>query len=192
MFWSLKQSLRDTFGSLSKTPSCLMHIVTFADNRLQERYTYNGLKSLKIYDQGEFVRKLNEEAADLLNDRGCIVFHQALKLYQEKKLNLSYRGNLVIESFGESESYQATSSTCNCTYYKEFQSPCIHVIYIRSVLENLQTFEKQIFHMRYHRSEDHSTDIPGRPNDVADDVDFLRQMQSNSTQTKWTKVMNLK
>ena len=26
--------------------------------------------------------------------------------------------------------------------------------------------------MRYHRSEDHSTDIPGRPNDVADDDDF--------------------
>ena len=67
MFWSLKQSLRDTIGSLSKTPSCLMHIVTFADNRLQERYTYYGLKSLKIYDQDEFVRKLNEEAADLLD-----------------------------------------------------------------------------------------------------------------------------
>ena len=112
MFWSLKQSLRDTFGNLSKTPSCLMHIVTFADNRLEERYNYNKLKSLKIYGQDEFVRKLNEEAADLLNDRGCIVFHQALKLYQEKKINLSYRGNLVIESFGELEkSYQATSST---------------------------------------------------------------------------------
>ena len=121
-----------------------MHILTFADNRLQERYTYNGLKSLKIYDQDEFVLKLNEEAADPLSDRGCIVFHHALKLYQEKRINLSYRGNLVIESFGESEkSYLATSSTCNCSYYKEFQSPCTHVIYMRSEVENVQTFEKQ-------------------------------------------------
>ena len=47
-----------------------------------------------------------------------------------------------------------------------------YVIYIRSEVENLQTFEKQIFHERYHRREDHSTDIPGRPNDVADDDDF--------------------
>lgn len=133
MFWCLKLSLNDTLGSLPTTVTSIIHLVTFADNRLQESYRDNSLRSLKIYDQDKFVRDLNEESCDKLNDRGCIIFHRALKDFQTRKESLSYvdTGG-VLEKFSDSEkNYAATNTACNCSFHQEHQSPCRHIIFLR-------------------------------------------------------------
>ena len=68
---------------------CFIHVVTFSDNRLRESYSYNGLRTLKIFDQDGFIRKLNEESSEYFNDCGCILFHQVLKEYQEKRVSIT-------------------------------------------------------------------------------------------------------
>ena len=189
MFWSLKQSLNDTFVSLSNTSSCIIHVMKFSDNRLRERYSYNALKTLKIFDQNEFIRKLNEESADHLNDRGCIVFHQMLKVYEERKGNLSPCLEGVVERFSSGENiYHATSTSCDCTYSKEYQSPCRHIIFQRSEVENIHAFDKDLFHPRYHRCEDHSFDIPtqvtGGNNDDSFNSDVVDPYEDESDVTE--------
>ena len=47
-FWSLKQSLKDTFGGLPDTSSSIIHVINFVDNRLKERYNYTAAKSLRF------------------------------------------------------------------------------------------------------------------------------------------------
>ena len=75
MFWSLNKSIRDTFTSLPKTIASVMHLVKFADQRIEERSQLNIMRSLKIYSSDPFISELNEKASLALNDRGCIIFN---------------------------------------------------------------------------------------------------------------------
>ena len=151
MFWTLKQSISDTFSSLPNTHSSIIHLLTFADSRLTERYNYNTLRTLKIFDNDKFIRDLNEEAAEQLNDRGCVIFHQALKAYQERKGKLFESFGVVLEKFSDIfEVYVATIKSRNCTIFMEHQAPC-------RKYNEAPIFDKSLFHARYHRDETHNS-----------------------------------
>ena len=87
-FWSLKLSLKDTFGSLPDTISTIVHLIEFIDKRLSERRIFAETKSLVIYDSNEIIYALNTEASQILNERGCRIFRRALKLYLKEKMVL--------------------------------------------------------------------------------------------------------
>ena len=67
-FRNLKLSITDTFKSIPNTPTALIHLVTFADDHLKEKYLTGTKKALRIYSSNPQIRKLSEEASLLLND----------------------------------------------------------------------------------------------------------------------------
>ena len=60
-FWSLKESLKDTFTKTPKTSEAIIHLVKFINDRLQERSIFHNNKRLVIFDAEENIRDLNKE-----------------------------------------------------------------------------------------------------------------------------------
>ena len=157
-FRALKQSVEDTFVSVPKTIHAIMHLVQFADVRLQERYCKVTNRVLRIFHQNEEIRTLNEEASKELNDRGCKLFNKVLGRLEEKRKDLSLIAGGVKESFshGEFKDYITSPTSCNCSFFANNQAPCFHILFIRR-LDHLgdpgqSIFDKNIFNIRYHRN----------------------------------------
>ena len=153
--------------SLPNTMVAAVNLVKFADQRLEEKYTFNQNKVLIIYDENEEIRKNNEEASKVLNDRGCVIFHAALKkLFESKhKLTLNETGNVTEEYTADKlVSYQTTLTSCNCSFFQNHQSPCAHILFLRRS-KSEPIFCLDIIHDRYIRgrsvesTEDNSTNV---------------------------------
>ena len=156
MFWTLKRSIREKFVSLPKTVSSIQHIVKYAENRLVEKTNSNTLQSLRIYSSDPFIRELNTVASLQLNHRGCMIFNRSLEAYKKFEDNMKLHSEGVIETFKDTEKiYITTKTSCNCSFMKEHQSPCRHVIFLRTADEECDVFSLDIFNKRYHRV-DHS------------------------------------
>ena len=158
-FAILKRSIADTFVTVPKTVKAIKHLVEFADERLKDRYLAVTNRVLKIYHPDEKIRSLNEEASKHLNDLGCKTFFKSLCRFEEKRNNMELVAGGVKEIFSndEEKNYTTTSSSCNCTFFANYQAPCSHMIYIRR-LDNMydsskSIFNKAIFDIRYHRNE---------------------------------------
>ena len=156
-FGVLKKSIADTFVTLPKTAAAIVHLVTYADRLLEERYVFRSLKSFRIFSFNENIRTLNEEASLALNDKGCKVLNQSLKALEKKRDNLKFNDDAedVEELFddGTVVHYAETDRVCNCTAFQNFQAPCAHVFFVRE-LEHIKDsefriFSRDIFNTRY-------------------------------------------
>ena len=132
----------------------MTHLVKFADDRIEERSSINSMKTLKIYSTDPFIRDLNEQASTTLNDRGCMIFNQGLKMFRKFENNLQLHTDGVLEQFQNNveKVYQATFSECNCTFTTEYQAPCRHIIFLRSNDDETEIFDVNLFNKRYHRN----------------------------------------
>ena len=132
-----------------------MHLINFTNERLSERRIFNATKSLVIYDADVFIRALNKEASQKLSERGCIMFHKALKVLGERRdklVRLEEGG--VQETFKDSSSkvYTTTTDACDCTFRKEHLAPCHQILLLRKDDESLPMLDLDLFDYRYHRS----------------------------------------
>lgn len=181
-FGKLKESIADTFMSLPNTSSAIIHLVNYADRLLEERYLFRTNKSLKIFSLNPKIRMLNEEASLALNDKGCKLFNSSLKALEEKRENLQLKDDGVEETYNDAKAvqYAATDKTCNCSAFKSFQAPCVHVLFRREIESSTDPFIKMfttdIFNRRYHRksnlidvlnNEDDGITNVDEPEDVA-------------------------
>ena len=59
----------------------------------------------------------------------------------------------VLEKFKDSEQkvYRTTSLKCSCTFHVEHQAPCRHIIFLRTLDEDCDIFDIDMFNPRYHR-----------------------------------------
>ena len=158
-FWSLKQSLRDTFGRLPDTASSIMHVIKLADSRLKERYNYTAVKSLRIFDSNKDIQSLNDAASQNLNDRGCTIFHIAQKLFEKYRSKLSPDPNGVAHEFDENSRkvYGTTSVSCDCSFHTTHQAPCLHILFFRE--QGNEGFSKNTFNNRYFKMDEGHSDI---------------------------------
>ena len=155
-FWSLKLSLSETFGTISDTVTAIIHLINFTNNRLSERRIFNATKSLIIYDADEFIHAMNKEASQVLNERGCVIFHRALKNLGERKSSMTRcEDGCIEESFkdGNSKVYASTHVTCDCTFRKEHRAPCHHILLVRKDDDNLPMFDSDLFDPKYIRKK---------------------------------------
>ena len=167
-FWSLKQSLRDTFRGLPDTANSIMHVVKLADGRLKERYDYSSLRSLRIFDSNDRIQTLNDTASRYLNDRGCTIFHSAQKMLEK------YREKLSLDPTGvrmDQKLYETTSLTCNCSFHKTHQSPCLHILFLRE--NDNEGFSENLFINRYYKNNNQPSDIVFHVNDKNNDQDVI-------------------
>ena len=151
-FWSFKQSLADRFTKTPKTSEAIIHLVDFINERLEDRRIVHDNKRLVIFDADTTIHDLNKEASQILNEKGCILFHKSLSLLRErrKKLMLSDAG--VTETFQNNEVklYSCTEVSCICTFHKENLVPCYHMLFCREQRES-RMFDASTFDQRYRR-----------------------------------------
>ena len=90
-----------------------------------------------------------------MNERGCKVFHRALKNLGEREKNLSQSGDGVKELFKSNDSkvYLTIQVSCNCTFSMENRAPCHHILFLRKDDDNVLMFDKDLFDIRYLRNE---------------------------------------
>ena len=156
-FGRLKQSIGDSFTTIPDTIHGIKHLIQFADRRIEERYTVQTNRVLKIYHKNQRIRRMNSEASKNLNDRGCRHFNKVLDKFEKRRAFLDLISGGVKETFDDNvtKDYVTTDSSCNCSSFFNHQAPCIHVIFNRR-LDNISDpsksiFDKAIFHERYHR-----------------------------------------
>ena len=98
-FWSFKESLADRFAKTPKTGDAIIHLLKFINERLEERKIAHDNKRLVIFDADTTIHNLNKEASQILNEKGCILFHKALSLLRERRNNLSFSDEGVTKTF---------------------------------------------------------------------------------------------
>ena len=172
----IKLSLSETFGTTPVTVSAIIHLVKFTvtDNRLSEREMFSATKSFIIYDSDESIRNLNKEASQCLNERGYVIFHRSLKTLQVRG-KISFSTRTVFKDWAAMV-YNATS-TGDCTFYTEHQTPCYHVMFLRTNYDNIQTtfitFDVSIFHARYFRSREEDIHTSPTSNNGCEEEDIF-------------------
>ena len=154
-FWTVKKAFKDTFMALPKTVTAAVSLIKFADQRLMEKYMFSKNKVLVIYDENKEVLENNEKASQILNDRGCILFHASQKKLAENmnKYTAAADNTKVIEGFsrGLTRSYEASLTSCNCSFSSTHQAPCPHTLFLRKE-SGESIFSPELFHLRYHRT----------------------------------------
>ena len=171
-FWTIKKAFQDTFMSLPNTMKAAIYLVKFADQRLQEKYIFTQNKVLIIYDKDPKIRENNQIASKWLNDRGCVVFHAAQTRLMDVIDKLSVVDDEVIEKFsrGGSRAYATTLSSCSCSFVSNHQSPCAHILFLRTQKEE-EIFSPDLFHPRYLRSSSTYTGVPNLSDNMPADQD---------------------
>ena len=151
-FWTIKKAFKDTFITLPKTVKAAVGLLEFADQRLKEKYMFAKNKVLVIYDDDKQVLENNEKASQLLNDRGCVLFHASQKKLAEKISRFSVLGDKVKEQVSResSRTYETSLDSCNCSFSLNHQAPCPHVLFLRTE-RGIDVFSPELFHTRYHR-----------------------------------------
>ena len=152
-FWTLKKGIQDTFVTMPDTIKAVIYLVQFCDRRLEEKYLKATNKCLVIHDKDANIRDMNKEASKVLNDRGCVIFHQAQKKLEmiKKDLKEDEAGGVCQQFTNGSKTYQATDTACNCTFFLNHQAPCVHILFLRSHRQEHNVFPQDLFHLRYHR-----------------------------------------
>ena len=159
MFGALKVDMKSAFTRLPKTVRAIIHLVEFADLRLTEGYNFHAGKCLRIYNDKENIRNLNEEASFTLNEKGCRIYNQTLNRLEimRDKLEITEEGVKQKVGNGKESSYVTTCDQCSCTKFAHFQAACIHVLFRREYEKNnnhsFPLFSQSIFNKRYHRHE---------------------------------------
>ena len=195
-FGKLKESIKDTFVSLPDTSAAIIHLVNYADRSLEERYIYRTNKSLKIFSSNPKIRKLNEEASLFLNDKGCKLFNTALNSLEEKREKMEIIDGALEETYsdGSKVKYDASDISCSCSAFKNFQAPCIHILFIRerasTTDENMDIFKVENFHERYHRRKNLLEVFNRDDEDLMDREEAINQIAENEGTPSEPEVLN--
>ena len=88
--------------TLPSTVIAAVHLIKFADQRLDEKYMFSKNKVLVIHHRDPGILENNEKASLLLNDRGCVLFHASQVKLSEKfdKFSIDEYGQ-IIEKFSD-------------------------------------------------------------------------------------------
>ena len=181
-FWTIKKALTDTFLSLPSTVKAAVYLIKFADQRLQEKYSFAQNKVLIIHDEDPLIKKNNELASRTLNDRGCIIFHAAQKKMKESLERFSHEDDTVIEKFSanKSRTYQTGLDSCTCSFFLNHQAPCAHVLFLR-LSSSEEFFTKDLFNPRYLRSEIPTDFLNNNREEIADEDPDLGNVSEEET-----------
>ena len=206
-FGRLKVSIKDTFKTLPTTAKAIIHLVNYADKLLEERYLFRTNKSLKIFSSNPKVRVLNEAASLHLNEKGCKLFNLSLKTLEEKREKMEVINDMLEETYhdGTKVRYSSSNMSCNCSSFKQFQAPCVHILYIRELEnltdENFNIFSMETFNERYHRNHNlmdilnHEDDIDESENlerpaeDLMDDSATPTEPEKLNDKQKYKKIV---
>ena len=158
---SMKDYLKLLSYGLVNIYKAIMYLTKWAEEQLEERYTWALRHRMRIWDADPDIRKLYEEAAEVLNDTGCLKFKASVEMLREREMFLSLEaGGGVMErrknqQKGESKPrenvevvnddrcetdncddnqgrlYSTTTTNCNCLFFVKHSCPCRHVLYLR-------------------------------------------------------------
>ena len=107
-----------------------------------------------------------------------MIFNRSLEVYKKFKDNMILHPEGVIETFKDAEKvYMTTKTSCNCSFMTEHQSPCRHVIFIRTTDEESDVFSLDMFNKRYHRVDNSSST---ENNEILDNVSNHSVEESNT------------
>ena len=189
-FWTVKKAFKDTFMTLPSTVIAAVHLIKFADQRLDEKYMFSRNKVLVIHHRDPGILENNEKASLMLNDRGCVLFHASQVKLSEKldKFSADDDGQVTEKFSGESSrSYNTTLVSCSCSFVATHQAPCPHILFRRQASET-EIFSSELFHPRYLRvstdfnNDDEEDDVWAaypEQNDATEDVDEENNNESN-------------
>ena len=171
---SMKDHLKMLSGSEMTIYRAVEYLVRFAEEQIQDRYTWSRRHAIRLWHPDPEVRKIFDEAAGQLNDSGCLQLRKSLKeLHAKEDKMVIVDGVGVKETFkkksvketgeeadkepgeeaaegrGEtSKLYQTTESDCSCSGSIRSGAPCRHVLLVRKRLKQ-PLFETSTFAARY-------------------------------------------
>ena len=185
----------------------IIHLVSYANKLLEERYIFRTHKSLTIFSSNPKVRVLNEAASLHLNEKGCKLFNLSLKTLEEKREKMEVINDMLEETYhdGTKVRYSSSNMSCNCSSFKQFQAPCVHILYLRELEnltdENFNIFSMETFNERYHRNHNlmdifnHEDDIDESENlerpaeDLMDDSATPTEPEKLNDKQKYKKIV---
>ena len=152
----------------------VIHLVRWSEDQIKARYTAAQRHQMRIFDPDPAIRELYMEAADELNDSGCMIFKLSVEKFREKKFFMEVDEDGVTEflksskqlgSFCEEEAsenklednseddisgtlYHTNEKGCNCSFWIRNESPCRHVLLFRE-WKGLPLFDKSNFSRKY-------------------------------------------
>ena len=125
--------------------------------------------------------------------KGCKLFNTALKALEEKRKNLEIVDDALEETYGDGSKvkYDASDISCTCSAFKNFQAPCVHILFIREIAsttdENM--FKVENFHERYHRKKN-LLEVFDHDDENFDREETLNQIAENECTPTEPEVLN--
>ena len=152
---AVKDDLRRVNGGRKLTTAqCVIHVVTFADSRLQGGLLAAQRKVCRIYHADPNIAAEYEAAGKVLNERGARKFKQSVDLMLRRREVMAMSEEGVTEIYtrdGEATSklYETTETSCSCTFFLNHRIPCRHIIFFRKDRQ-LSLFNKTLYRPFYH------------------------------------------
>ena len=153
----------------------VIHLVRWSEDQIKAKYTAAQRHQMRIFDPDPAVRELYSEAADVLNDSGCMMFKLSVEKFRDYKLFMEVDQNGVKDlpknprqskRFEEKEAsedkledflsenevpemlYQTDEKSCNCSFWIRHECPCRHILLFRE-WQGLPLFDKSLFSRKY-------------------------------------------
>ncbi|XP_077297381.1 uncharacterized protein LOC143919071 [Arctopsyche grandis] len=149
-FWTLKNHMKTKLRSVPSIAICIIELVTFISERIKTSNTVMAQKVNRIMDPNPETRHLLHIASNKLTEGGMKLYHRSLKLLLIYKGNISIKENgEVCENFkdGTNKIYYTSSENCSCSFWKQYNVPCRHILFVRTE-RKIDTFP-ECFHNRY-------------------------------------------
>lgn len=181
----------------------VMHLVRWAENQLSTRYTTAQRHRIRIHDPDPAVRDLYLEAADVLNDTGCMMFKLSMERLRERKCFMKVEDSGVKElhrvafdnedKSTEETFYKTTDKKCNCSFWARHFCPCRHILLFRE-WHCLPLFDKSLFSSKYDYERIHDMEIAENldgedftvdQGEVEDDIDDVEEYRILSREEKY-------
>ena len=145
---------RASGGRKFSAARCVIHVVTYADSRLQGGLLAAQMKVTRIYHEDPDIAAEFEEAGTVLNSRGALKFKQSVDLMLKRRevMTMSEEGvteTYIVDGEATSKLYETTETSCSCTFYLNHSIPCRHIIFLRKD-RKLSLFDKTLYRPFYH------------------------------------------
>lgn len=171
----LWRTMKDHLRGVHKGPVSINKavgiLVTFAEKKILERYTYQMRHSMKIAHRDPIIAEEYKQASLELNDRGMMKLKQSVDLLmnkedmlvvtdddgQQKGVQEVFRRerNLCSDPAMEGgrnhiKTYKTNENGCNCSWSYRSGAPCRHILFFRRA-HGLPLFDINLFSARFHK-----------------------------------------
>ena len=182
----MKEYSKSHFKTPPKGEALLVFILERLDLKYQESIALSSAKKLRIFSDNEDIRISNENASNWLNERGAILWNKTQEnvVKDSARIDVLPGGAGIQEKFTDDskKTYTTTSTSCTCSFYKNHQFVCKHVLVFRRH-SSLPDFSIELMHSRYHklemREEQQST-----VGEVSSNSNELEQLEANNAMAK--------